>query len=114
MKKLNYPHVFTVFGFYINSLIDEGKFISIKEMTTLIESRKLWSVLENDKNNYLFMYNTEQKEELSDYLESSVNALDFQRHCLVSKNGYCLLLAFLLCAIQDGEKSGWFPSLNKG
>lgn len=111
-ENLNYPGVFTVLGFLVNSLIDKGENISKEDMYKHIENRTIFALLEEKLGKkWLSLYNDVQKNEIMDDFASCVNALDAEDDYGVVNNGYCLLIAYLFEAIQSGKESGWYPSL---
>lgn len=112
MKGLSYPAVFTALGFLVNSLVDKGEMISVEDMYKHIESRTIWSLLEEKLGDrWLSLYNGTQRDELMDYFESTANAIDAEDKYGVVNNGYVLLVAYLFEAVQSGVESGWFGSL---
>jgi hypothetical protein len=110
---LGYPAIFTFLAFCINAIIDKGKFIPYNEMTMHIEQRTVWDLLEKQATNpiWLKFYSEQQRKELMDYFDRSLNAINAEDKYGITKNGYCLLLSYLIEAVQSGEDSGWFPSL---
>lgn len=109
---LKYPVVFTLLGFLINTLIDKGETISVDEIYDHIEKRTLWTLLEEKLDNgWIGSYNENQRNEFYDFFEACANAIDSERKFGVVKNGYCLLIAYLFEAVQNGKETGWFLSL---
>lgn len=109
---LSYPVIFTYLGFHINSLVDQGEHFSYEEMLVHCEKRTVWTLLEEKLGKgRLDLYSELQREELSDYFESCANAIDAERKLGITQNGYCLLVAYLFEAVQNGKESGWFRSL---
>lgn len=110
-RNLEYPIIFTFLAFCINSIVDEGKCISIKDMEKHIENRSVWDLLREQSTNpelIIELYPEQQQNELMDYFESSLNTIGAGG---ITNNGYCLLLAYMINAIQNGKESGWFASL---
>jgi hypothetical protein len=109
---IKYPIVFTSLGLLINYLIDRGETISKDDMYVHIENRTLWTLLEEKLDNgWIGSYNENQRNEFSDYFDSCANAIDSERKFGVVNNGYCLLIAYLFEAVQNGKETGWFSSL---
>jgi hypothetical protein len=108
-----YPCIFTFCAFCVNAIIDKGIFIPIDEMIAHIEKRTVWDLLERQNINSKFLsnYSQIQRNELMDYFERSAITIDADKEFLIQRNGCCLLLAYLINAIQSGKESGQFTSL---
>ncbi|HOD62004.1 MAG TPA: hypothetical protein PKG96_07880 [Bacilli bacterium] len=78
-----------------------------------IENRSVWDLLREQSTNpsWIEFYSEQQQNELMDYFESSLNAIDAECEYGITNNGYCLLLAYMIEAFQGGKESGWFASL---
>lgn len=65
-------------------------------MTMHIEKRTVWDLLEKQATNpiWLKFYPKQQRKELMDYFDSSLNAIDAEDKYDITKNENCLLLSY--------------------
>lgn len=100
---MKYPIKYTYLGFYLNSLVDSGEFISLSEVKIEISKRTVLSFLKSkyeDKFD-ISLYTKAELETIEDFFNGLNHAVDEQRKMGIEKNGLCLLIAYCLEALQN-------------
>lgn len=104
---MKYPVKYTFLGFYLNSLVDSGEFISLSEMKKAIDNKSVFCFLKSQYKDRLdiSLYTEEELTRLEEFFYGLNNVVDEQRKMGIEKNGLCLLIAYCFQAIQhDPEK----------
>lgn len=95
----------TFLGFFLNGALGSGKYddISIDEVKDHIENKSVFNFLKETLGHDidLSILTNEDKEELLDEWARIANAVDEDRKMAVTKNGLCLLVAYLFEGIQQ-------------
>ncbi|WP_300604788.1 hypothetical protein [Niabella sp.] len=104
---MKHPIKYTFLGFYLNSLVDSGEFISLSDMKKAIDNKTVFSLLKSRYEDRLdiSLYTEEELAKLEEFFYELNNVLDEQRKLGIEKNGLCLLVAYCFEALQhDLEK----------
>lgn len=99
---MKYPIKYTYLGFYLNSLVDSGEFISLSEIKIEISKRTVLSFLKSkyeDKFD-ISLYTKTELETMEDFFNGLNDVVDEQRKMGIEKNGLCLLIAYCFEALQ--------------
>ena len=99
---MKYPIKYTYLGFYLNSLVDSGEFISLSEIKIEISKRTVLSFLKSkyeDKFD-ISLYTKTELETIEDFFNGLNDVVDEQRKMGIEKNGLCLLIAYCFEALQ--------------
>ncbi|WP_139348535.1 hypothetical protein [Chryseobacterium sp. JV274] len=99
---MKYPIKYTYLGFYLNSLVDSGEFISLSEIKIEISKRTVLSFLKSkyeDKFD-ISLYTKAELETIEDFFNGLNDVVDEQRKMGIEKNGLCLLIAYCFEALQ--------------
>lgn len=100
---MKYPVKYTYLGFYLNSLVDSGEFISLSEIKIEISKRSVLIFLKSkyeDKFD-ISLYTKAELETLEDFFNGLNDVVDEQRKMGIEKNGLCLLIAYCFEALQN-------------
>lgn len=103
---MTYPVKYTFLGFYLNSLIDNGEFISLSEIKEKINNKAVFPFLKSKYEDRLdiSIYTEEELEKLEEFFFGLYNAVDEQRKMGIEKNGLCLLVAYCFEALQHNPE----------
>jgi len=105
---MKHPVKFTFLGFYLNSLVDRGKFVELEEIHKHIRNKTLFSWLGEKYSDYLdlSLYSIDELNEIVGFFDGLSTAVDEERKMGISKNGLCLLVAYCFEGLQ--RKPGEF------
>ncbi len=94
---------FTFLSFSLNSLLDQKKFVDIKEIEDHIEDGSIFVFLKEKFGDEvdLSLYGEEERKDLIEFFKSLLNAVDPRRKFGVENNGITLLLAYCIEGIQE-------------
>lgn len=86
-------------AYELNSLVDKGLSIPLKEVKDLCEEKRIFEELERRfdvEGLDLSLMKGEIREEIADSFQDMAVAIDEKRKLLVENNGLCLLIAYAL------------------
>jgi len=93
---------FTILGFELNHLLDEGQTVSLEEVEKKIKAGVIFDWLSEKYSDIdLSLYAPKDREELNSFFDNLLNAVDAQRKMGVKNNGLSLLLAYCIEGIQQ-------------
>ena len=102
---MRHPVQFTFLGFFLNSLVDDGKFLDLQETHERIRDRSIFDWLKEKfgEDIDISIYSKEDLNKLTNFFESLSFGTDEQRKMGITKNGLCLLVAYCLEGAQRKE-----------
>ncbi|WP_337043656.1 hypothetical protein [Emticicia sp. 17c] len=98
---MTYPVKYTLLGFRINSLIDKGETLSLKETHKHIREKTLFAWLDKKYGKVLDFGSYPDSIEIEEFFEGLSVAVDEGRKMGIYKNGLCLLVAYCFEALQQ-------------
>lgn len=103
---MKYPVRYTYLGFYLNSLVDNGEFISLFDIKREINKRNVLNFLKSQYEDKfdISLYTEEELEALEEFFHGLNDAVDEQRKMGIEKNGLCLLIAYCFEALQHNPE----------
>ncbi|MFX1689845.1 hypothetical protein PWR05_35890 [Paraburkholderia sp. A2RI-6] len=92
----------TLLAFYLNGALDAGKHAGPEKIYSEIEAGTIFEYLKGnvDRIDLSFFTKTELDELIEEW-QRIANAVDARRKFAVEKNGFCLLLAYVIEGIQQ-------------
>lgn len=93
------PGMFTLLAFEMNSMLDNGNFISIAEVKRMCEDYSLIKWLSNKCNHSVNLWDDEAKIVMAEEFCSIASAID-DDNLFVHNNGFALIVAYCLEFIQ--------------
>lgn len=95
------PGIFTMLGYELNSLIDQGQSLTLDKMLEMCEDYTVIGWLNNNVPNALSLWDDDTKIIMAEEFASMANAVDCERKMLVTNNGICLLVAYCFAFIDN-------------
>lgn len=102
---MTHPLNFTFLGFYLNSLLDQGKTLDLNETHEKIREEKIFSFLEEkyEKEIDLSVYKKDDLKKMTLFFKGLSEYTDEEKKMGVQSNGICLLLAYCFEGAQRKE-----------
>ena len=101
---MTHPIPFTFIGFMLNSLVDEGNSVTIREVKTRLENNTLFEWLTSKHEDFdMSLFSKQQLREVENYFNGLANTMDESRKMGVSNNGLCLLVGYCFQAAQSKQ-----------
>lgn len=91
----------TLLAFYLNGALDAGKHPTLEEIYEEIDEGTIFDYLDSNIDRIDLSYLKQaDRDELVQEWQGLANVLDARRKLAVEKNGFCLLLAYIIEGIQ--------------
>jgi hypothetical protein len=93
---------FTFLGLLLNSLVDNGKYLDLKETHEHLRNKTIFEWLKDqfDDSLDLSLYKSEELREIASFFEDLSVAVNETKKMGITNNGLCLLIAYCFEAIQ--------------